>query len=167
MIILQIVPVLNILKFPEPKLRQKANPVTSLTESDSALISDMIETMHSNNGIGLAATQVGVDRRIIILNDTQKNGNELVIINPKIVHVRGKVIGQEGCLSVPGLTRELRRAHALSIEGLDIEGKEIRLDVNGIVARIIQHEIDHLDGILFIDRLPFFQKRKAIAELKG
>ncbi len=159
--------VLNILKFPEPKLRQKANPVTSLTESDSALISDMIETMYSNNGIGLAATQVGADRRIIILNDTQKKGNELVIINPRIVHVGGKVIGQEGCLSVPGLTRELRRAHALRIEGLDIEGKEIRLDVNGIMARIIQHEIDHLDGILFIDRLPFFQKRKVLAELKG
>lgn len=158
--------VIEVVKYPAPILRQKAKPLTSLTEAENILIKDMIETMYFNNGVGLAATQVGIDRRIIVLNDTQKKGDELVIINPKIVHVGGRVTGQEGCLSVPGVSRELRRANALRIEGLNMEGKEIRLDVKGLTARIIQHEIDHLDGILFVDRLPFFQRRKVLAELK-
>lgn len=158
--------VIEVVKYPAPILRQKAKPLTSLTEAENILIKDMIETMYFNNGVGLAATQVGIDRRIIVLNDTQKKGDELVIINPKIVHVGGRVTGQEGCLSVPGVSRELRRANALMIEGLNMEGKEIRLNVKGLTARIIQHEIDHLDGILFVDRLPFFQRRKVLAELK-
>src|SRR3990167_3631147 len=107
--------VIEVVKYPAPILRQKAKPLTSLTETDNALIKDMIETMYFNNGVGLAATQVGIDRRIIVLNDTQKKGNELVIINPKIVQVEGKVIGQEGCLSVPGISKELRRGSALRI----------------------------------------------------
>jgi peptide deformylase len=158
--------VIEVVKYPAPILRQKAKPLTSLTEAENILIKDMIETMYFNNGVGLAATQVGIDRRIIVLNDTQKKGDELVIINPKIVHVGGRVVGQEGCLSIPGVSRELRRANALMIEGLNMEGKEIRLNVKGLTARIIQHEIDHLDGILFVDRLPFFQRRKVLAELK-
>ena len=158
--------VIEVVKYPAPILRQKAKALTSLTEAENILIKDMIETMYFNNGVGLAATQVGIDRRIIVLNDTQKKGDELVIINPRIVHVGGRVTGQEGCLSVPGVSRELRRAYALRIEGLNIEGKEIRLDVKGLTARIIQHEIDHLDGILFVDRLPFFQRRKVLSELK-
>jgi len=134
-----------------PVLRQKAKRVTQFDKSLERLIEDMIETMRAAPGVGLAAPQVGVSLRVLVA----EYEDELVtLINPEIVKKSGEQIGTEGCLSIPGYVGEnIRRAEMVIVKGRDARGREKRIRKNGWFARILQHEIDHLDGILFIDRL--------------
>lgn len=156
-------PVLTILKYPDPFLKTKALAVEEVDSSIKALVSDMIETMYRSRGIGLAAVQVGSAKRVAVLDvpadidkegvDRERGKNLIVLINPEITASSGKTVYEEGCLSVPGITADVTRAEKVSVKALDREGKPIEVDAEGLFAIAIQHEIDHLDGMLFIDRL--------------
>jgi len=162
--------ILKIRKYPDPVLRRKASPVKAVTEVERRLIEDMIETMKLSDGVGLAATQAGVSKRIIVFNPSCDEWRADALINPVIVKRRGSEKKEEGCLSLPGINGLVRRNTQILVEGLDIKGKPVCFEARGILARIFQHEIDHLDGILFIDRLTpvkrFMAKRKLKKELK-
>ena len=142
---------LEIKKYPDPILRKKAEEAREITQEIKKFCQDIEETMIANQGIGLSAPQVGKSKRIIAIQ-TEK-GPE-VFINPKIIKKSKETeIGEEGCLSFPGLFLKIKRAKELEIEALDIEGKKIQTKVEGLTARVFQHEIDHLEGILFIDHV--------------
>ena len=151
--------VLEIKKFNEPVLRKKCKRVEKIDKKIKKLIVDMAQTMEKNQGIGLAAPQVGVLKRVIVVQTDFKGRRILGLVNPKIVkRSREKEVDIEGCLSFPGIFLEIKRAKEIEVEGLDINGKEIQLKAKGLLARVFQHEIDHLDGILFFDRLSFLKR---------
>jgi peptide deformylase len=145
----------EILVFPDPFLARKAVPVAAVDDRIRALIRDMFETMYSAEGIGLAATQVGVGKRVIVLDVSPVDEaiTPLAVVNPEIVSRSGSVTGVEGCLSVPGVQGEVCRAETVLVRGLDEWGNPHRIQAAGILSRALQHEIDHLDGILFIERV--------------
>jgi len=146
---------LEIKKYPEPILRKKCQELKEITPEIKELVLNMTETMLKNQGIGLAAPQVGVLKRIIAVKTSR------VFINPKIIRKSRKtIIDEEGCLSFPGLFLKIKRAKEVEIEALNENGEKIYFKTEGLPARIFQHEIDHLDGILFIDRISFWQKLK-------
>jgi len=128
------------------------------------LVREMIETMLENNGVGLAANQVGVSRRVFVASPTMKRDDVLVLFNPRIIGKSGSVEDMEGCLSLPGITATVRRANTVVVEGWDINGKTQKIKATGLLARIIQHEVDHLNGKLFIHRLPFRERKKLLKE---
>lgn len=140
---------LEMLTFPHPVLRQQAKTVPKVDAGIRKLAKDMIATMQEVSGCGLAANQVGVLQKIFVYDDGNGPG---ALINPKIVKASGEQIGVEGCLSVPGLRGDVRRASEVEIKGLDLRGKTIKIKAEGFLARIFQHELDHLNGILFVDR---------------
>jgi peptide deformylase len=144
-----------ILKFPDPVLQQVALPVASVTDATRRLIDDMVETMYAAPGVGLAAPQVGVSQRIIVLDPDHENPRRHLIklINPAIRRVGGETVWEEGCLSVVDFTAEVKRAAWVEVTGLNEKGEEIKIEGEGLLAVALQHEIDHLDGILFIDRV--------------
>ncbi len=144
--------VLKVLKYGDPILRRKAAPIGDVTPEIKTLIADMIETMYDQVGIGLAAPQVGIPLRLIVVDDERAGGTR-PLINPAITAQRGSVEGEEGCLSIPGIFATVVRADWVRVEALDGDGTSLELEASGLLARVIQHEIDHLDGILFIDRL--------------
>ena len=158
--------VLNVRKYPDPVLRKKAPPVKEVTEAERRLVEDMIETMKASDGVGLAATQVGVSKRIVVFNPSCDEWRADAFINPVIIKRRGSESKEEGCLSLPGINGMVRRSTYLVVEALDIKGKPVCLEAKGLVARVFQHEIDHLDGILFIDRLNPIKKILAVRQLK-
>jgi peptide deformylase len=139
----------EIAKYGEPILRSRAKPVAKVTKETRRLIEEMIETMRQAAGLGLAAPQVRVSQRLFVY-DVGEGAHAL--INPKIVEAEGEELGIEGCLSIPKLQGEVPRARRVVVTGLDGEGKSVRLEAEELLARVFQHEIDHLDGILFIDR---------------
>jgi peptide deformylase len=141
--------VLEIAKYGEPVLRVRCRSLERVTAETSRLIADMIETMHAAAGVGLAAPQVRVPERLFVYDVGEGPG---AIINPEIVRQEGEVIAVEGCLSIPRLQGEVARAEKILIRGLDQHGKKVRLEVEDWLARVFQHEIDHLEGVLFIDR---------------
>ena len=145
----------EILVYPDPFLARKAVPVAAVDDRIRALIRDMFETMYSGEGIGLAATQVGVGKRVIVLDVSPVDETipPLAVVNPEIVSRSGSVTGVEGCLSVPGVQGEVIRAETVLVRGLDERGNPHRIQAAGILSRALQHEIDHLDGILFIERV--------------
>jgi peptide deformylase len=145
-------PVLNVRRYGDPILRQKAQPVETVTPEIRKTLADMLETMYHQVGIGLAAPQVGVSLRIILVDDGPRGPRGL--INPVIVERRGVVRGEEGCLSIPGFFGEVERSEWVRVEALDAEGLPLAFEAKGLQARVIQHEMDHLDGVLFIDHLP-------------
>lgn len=147
--------ILEIRKYPDEVLKKKASEITEINGETQKLIDDMILTMYESNGIGLAAPQVGVSKRLIVvdISPRQKNSNLLVLINPQILSTDGEIISEEGCLSLPGFITRLKRNERIFVKGLDRNGKEIELEADGLLSRAIQHEIDHLDGILLIDRI--------------
>ena len=134
----------------DPVLRQKARPVERVTRRHRKLIEDMRETMYRAPGVGLAANQVGVLERIIVVDPGDHQF--MALINPEIVAVEGTDVDVEGCLSIPGVTGYVERAYRVKVVGLDGRGRPVTVDAEGFLARILQHEVDHLDGILFIDR---------------
>ena len=143
--------VLRIRVAPDPVLRQRAKRVRSIDDSIHRLISDMIETMHDAPGVGLAAPQVGIPLRVIVLGLPEQA--EIALINPEIVRRRGERVVNEGCLSVPGYMGQIKRSEAITIKGRDPNGKEIRIKADELLAQALEHEIDHINGVLYIDRL--------------
>lgn len=147
--------VLEILKYPDPRLKRIALPVKTVTAETVRVIEDMVETMYAAPGVGLAAPQVGVLQRIIVIELDYKNpGQSLIkLINPEILESEGEVVWEEGCLSVVDFTADVKRAERVKVTGLDEKGKELQLEAEGLLSVALQHEIDHLDGKLFIDRI--------------
>jgi peptide deformylase len=144
--------ILPIRKLPDPVLRQKAKRVRDIDGSINRLIDDMIETMHAEPGrAGLAAPQVGVPLRIIIID--QPEAEDIVIINPEIVRRKGERILDEGCLSFPGYVGQVTRAEKVTVKGRDRTWKEVRIRADGLLAQVLEHEIDHLNGTLYVDHL--------------
>ena len=146
-------PKLKILEFPDPRLRTKATPVDEVNDDLRALIDDMFETMYDAPGIGLAATQVDYHKRLLVADVSVDKDDPHVLINPEILEKDGVTVTDEGCLSVPGFYEEVERAEHIRVRYLDRNGTELELDVHGLLAVCIQHEMDHLDGKLFVDYL--------------
>jgi peptide deformylase len=150
----------EICKYPDPVLRKKAVPVKSSDDDLRRLVDDMVETMYAEPGVGLAAPQIGVSLRLLVTDITvgEKPDSLIVLVNPTIVSVSGRVIDEEGCLSIPGIRAEIPRAEAVEIRGWDLEQHEVSLKGRGYLARAFQHEMDHLDGILIWDRMSKLQR---------
>ena len=164
--------ILSILKYPHPTLKKQSEKVTAFDSALHTLLDNMYETMTSTNGIGLAAIQVGVPLRILIINiPREEDGNQyeedtLEIINPTFLKTEGIVVYQEGCLSVPGFYEDIERFKEVSIAYQDRFGEEKVLQAEGLLAIALQHEIDHLNGVLFVDKLPILRRKKFEKELK-
>jgi peptide deformylase len=152
--------------FGDPVLKQPARAVEELTGDLVPLVNGMYETMAEAEGVGLAAPQVGVRKRIFTY-DLHEGDRPGVVINPEIVETSGEITWEEGCLSVPGFHFEIVRAERVTMRGLDLDGNEIVLEGDDLLARMIQHEIDHLDGVLLLDRLEPEIRRAALAELRN
>jgi len=144
--------VLTVRLYGDPVLRQVATPVREITAEIKQIIADMTETMWHQVGIGLAAPQVGLPHRILVMDDG--NGGAQALINPVIENRSGTIREEEGCLSLPGVFGVVERTKTITVRAMDADGKPVSLEATGLKARIVQHELDHLDGVLFIDRLP-------------
>jgi peptide deformylase len=144
---------LTILEFPDPRLRTRARPVESVDGDVRRLIDDLFETMYAAPGIGLAATQVDVHRRLLVADISSDKSEPYALVNPEILDREGETISEEGCLSVPGYFAEVERSERVRVRYLDRDGNDQELDAEGLLAVCIQHEIDHLDGKLFVDYL--------------
>jgi peptide deformylase len=151
---------LTILEFPDPRLRTRATPVDTVDAPLRELIEDMFETMYAANGIGLAATQVNVHRRILITDVSESRNERRVFINAEILSRDGKTVSQEGCLSVPGYFDEVERSERIRVRALDADGNPFEEDLAGLLAICVQHEIDHLDGKLFVDYLSEMKRQR-------
>ena len=145
----------KIVRYGDPVLREISKPIEKIDESVKKLVQDMFDTLHKANGLGLCAPQVGVNLRVFIVDLTQVDfdAEPLVLINPKIIDKKGEMTGEEGCLSFPGLYFDVTRAEEVVVEFQDLEGNHKRINARGLAARAMQHENDHLDGVLFIDSL--------------
>ena len=142
---------LKVREIGDPVLRSKAKEIDAVNKKTNDLIDNMFDTMYAEDGVGLAAPQVGILKRIAVV-DIQE-GNKVVLINPEIIEAEGKTIMEEGCLSIPGETGDVIRAEKIKVKSLNREGKEIEFEAEGFEARAILHEIDHLDGVLFVDKI--------------
>lgn len=151
---------LNVLHFPNPRLRLKAKSVETVDDTIKTLAKDMLDTMYAEGGIGLAATQVDVQKRVIVIDLSEHRDDPMCLINPEIIELEGTEQMQEGCLSVPGYYDLVERAEKIRFRYLDLEGQAVEANAEGLLAVCIQHEIDHLNGKLFIDYLsPLKQQR--------
>lgn len=151
--------VFQIVQYPDPILREKAREIRKITPQIERLAMNLVDTMRMSGGVGLAAPQIGVSKRMIVVEDPEKN--PIVLINPEIVKLEGdKETAEEGCLSVPGVWGEVERRVSMTVRGYNLEGKSVAYLVEGFTARAFQHEIDHLDGIVFLDRAATVYKRK-------
>ncbi len=157
---------LNILEFPDPRLRRVARPVSEVTDRERRLATDMLETMYAARGIGLAATQVNEDVRLLVLDLSETRDDPKVFINPEIVERVGSQTCEEGCLSVPGIYAEVKRAEQIRVRALGLDGQSFELDADGLLAVCVQHEIDHLDGKVFVDYLSPLKRRMVEKKLK-
>ncbi len=157
---------LRILEFPDPRLRKKAAPVEVVDATLRQLIDDMFETMYEAPGIGLAATQVDVHRRLLVADVSQEKDAPQVLINPEILEKNGAAITEEGCLSVPGYFEEIERAEHIKVRYLDRDGNEQESEFEGLLAVCVQHEMDHLEGKLFVDYLSEVKRQRIRRRLK-
>jgi peptide deformylase len=148
-------PILNIRIYPDPILKKKAQSISKITDQHRRLVSAMIETMYAAPGVGLAAPQVGISQRLIVIHipteDEKEKRNPLTLINPRIIQKEGEILGNEGCLSLPEVSVDIKRSSYIKVVYEDPRGKEKRIEGTDLLARIIQHEIDHLNGILLVD----------------
>jgi peptide deformylase len=158
--------ILNILHFPDERLRTKAKPVAEVTNKHRTLISDMLETMYDAPGIGLAATQVNVHERILVIDISEEKDQPIVLINPEILEKEGDQEFDEGCLSVPGIYETLHRAEKVRVKALNDKGENFEMRAEGLLAICIQHEIDHLEGKLFVDYLSQLKKQRIRKKLE-
>lgn len=149
-----------ILVYPNPELKKKSSPVTIITDSIRELVRDMAETMYDAPGIGLAAPQIGVHQRVIVIDVSGNDGQPglLVAINPEIISAEGEAYEEEGCLSVPRFAANVKRYARVTVKALDLEGAERVWRADGLLAVAFQHEIDHLDGVLFVDHLSMLKR---------
>ena len=144
---------LAILEYPDPRLRTTAKPIDAVDDAVRQLADDMLETMYAAKGVGLAASQVDVHRRLLVLDVSETRDQPLVLINPEILAAEGRAPGEEGCLSLPGIYDKLERAERIKVRALDRNGIRFELEAHGMLAVCIQHEMDHLEGKLFVDYL--------------
>ena len=155
-------PLRPVLQFPDPRLKRKCVPVTQVTDEIRALAADMLETMYDEPGIGLAAPQVGEAIRLIVVDtswtEEDSERSPLVLVNPEIVSREGTILWTEGCLSVPDYQAEVERAQRVRLRAQDLDGNAIEIDAEELQAVCFQHEVDHLDGMLFIDRISRLQR---------
>ena len=147
--------ILPIVTLPDPILRQTSTHVGAIDADVRRLAENMLETMYSAPGIGLAAPQVGVSRRLVVIDQTagETTGHQMVLVNPKVVEESGSQKEEEGCLSLPGLTAIVRRPSEVRVEAFDLDGNPVEIEGEGLLARVLCHEIDHLDGVLYLDRI--------------
>jgi peptide deformylase len=150
----------TILEFPDPRLRTRAEPVSRFDAALGALIDDMLETMYAAPGIGLAATQVDVHKRVIVIDISEEHNEPLALINPEILTREGEAQTEEGCLSVPGIFDEVKRAAKVRLRAQDRNGETFERDYEGVLAVCIQHEMDHLEGRLFVDYLSDLKRER-------
>jgi peptide deformylase len=158
--------ILNILHFPDERLRTIAKAVAEVTDKHRTLISNMLETMYDAPGIGLAATQVNVHERILVIDISEEKNQPIILINPEILEKEGDQEFDEGCLSVPGIYETLHRAEKVHVKALNKEGESFEMNANGLLAVCIQHEMDHLDGKLFVDYLSQMKKQRIRKKLE-
>jgi peptide deformylase len=158
--------VLNILRYPDPRLYKKAEPVVEVNESIRGLVRDMAQTMYAAPGMGLAATQVDVHKRVVVIDVSDTRDQLLVLINPEIVLREGAQYCEEGCLSVPGIYEAVERAEQVTVQALGVDGKSFTLTAEKLLAVCIQHEMDHLDGKVFVDYLSRLKQQRIRAKLQ-
>ena len=158
--------VLPILEYPDPRLRKIAAPVVAVTPEIQKLVRDMAETMYAAPGIGLAATQVDVHKRVIVMDLSDTRDELRVFINPEILAAEGEADAEEGCLSVPGYYDKVTRAARVRVRALDAEGNPFELDADGLLAVCIQHEMDHLVGKVFVDHLSPLKRARLSSKLR-
>ncbi len=155
--------ILQIRTLPDPVLRRKAKRVTNVDGSIRKLVADMLETLHADPvRAGLAAPQVGISLRVIVIGIPDED--DIILINPKIVRRKGERMMSEGCLSIPGYTAEVEHAESVTVKGLDQNGKEVRIKAEGLLAQALEHEIDHLNGKLYIDHLESMDKLRKVGQ---
>jgi peptide deformylase len=158
--------ILKILQYPDKRLHVIAKPVQAVTASTRKFISDMAETMYAAPGVGLAATQVDVREQIIVIDISETHDNLLVLINPEILVSDGEIEREEGCLSVPGVYEDVRRAERVTVRALNAQGESFTLEAEGLLATCVQHEIDHLKGKVFVEYLSQLKQSRIRARIK-
>ena len=158
---------LNILIFPDPRLKKVATPVLEITAEIKQIATDMLETMYDAGGIGLAATQVNIQQRIVVLDISENNQSPLCLINPVITSQDGEITWEDGCLSLPGVYAKVKRAATINLEYTDLDGNLQSLVANELLSVCLQHEIDHLNGITFYDRLSKLKQTLLKKKLKN
>lgn len=156
---------LPILRFPDPRLKKVAAPVVRVDDSIRKLVADMGETMYEASGIGLAATQVDVHKRVVVIDTSEERNQLRAFINPQLRRCEGQQTGEEGCLSVPGIYDKVERAERVTVDYLDLAGQAQSLTADGLLAVCIQHEIDHLDGTVFVDHLSQLKQTRIKSKL--
>ncbi|MEM9300924.1 MAG: peptide deformylase [Pseudomonadota bacterium] len=156
----------EILEFPDPRLRTKAEPVEAVDAEVRQLVDDLFETMYEAPGIGLAASQINVHRRVLVLDVSEDKDQPLCFINPEIVAEDGHQIYEEGCLSVPGIYAKVERANSIRVKALGRDGEPFELEADGLLAICIQHEMDHLEGRLFVDYLSPLKRQRVVKKLE-
>mgnify|MGYP000541248084 CR=1 FL=1 len=157
---------LNILCYPDPRLHKVAKPITEFDDKLRALVADMLETMYESQGVGLAATQVDVHQRLVVMDTSEERNQPLVLINPEITWAsEERVKGEEGCLSVPGIYDGVERATHVKVKALDAHGKERTIEAEGLLAVCIQHELDHLMGKVFVEYLSPLKRNRIKTKL--
>ena len=157
---------LTILEYPDPRLRTVAQPVQTVDDDLRSLIDDMLETMYASKGIGLAATQVNVHRRLLVADVSEEQDQPLVFINPEIVSRAETSASQEGCLSVPGIFEDVERAQKVRVRAIGRDGEPFEMDLEGLQAVCVQHEMDHLEGKLFVDYLSELKRQRIRKKLE-
>ncbi len=157
---------LDILTVPDSRLRKVARPVTEVDDATRALVDDMFDTMYNAPGIGLAATQVNVHKRVVVMDLSEDKSDAIVLINPELVAREGEKVMQEGCLSIPGIFEDITRAASVTVKALDRDGKPFEREADGLLAACIQHEIDHLDGKLFLDYLSPLKRNRIVKKME-
>ncbi|MGN6237307.1 peptide deformylase [Dyella sp.] len=158
--------VLNIIEFPDPRLRIRAEPVRVFDAALKQFVADMFETMYAANGVGLAATQVAVSQQVLVADMSDERNQPLALINPRIVEKAGSQVYQEGCLSFPGIYADVTRALKVKVQAHDVDGKEVEMDIEGPLAVCIQHEMDHLEGKVFVDYLSSLKRTMLLKRME-
>lgn len=151
---------LDILVYPDDRLRTVAKPVSTVDDSVRNVLDDMFETMYDAPGVGLAATQVNIHERIVVIDVSEDKNQPIALINPQIISTEGAAEGEEGCLSIPGVYENVKRAEKVKFSALDRDGKTYEMEADGLLAVCVQHEVDHLDGKMFVDYLSGMKRRR-------
>ena len=159
--------ILDVLRFPDERLRTKAAPVAEVNDDIKNIVADMFETMYAENGVGLAATQVNIHQRIVVIDVSENKEQSYVLINPEIIKKNDEImINEEGCLSVPSNYAKVERHTEVTVKAIDINGKEFELAGDELLSICIQHELDHLDGVLFVDYLSPLKRKRIQTKLE-